>query len=78
MGTFDIDMFSEDVDSIEHPLADSFRELLEEVAEQYECHLLSFEINKGTVSFSFDSDKLTADILRILHEKDSKALPCHE
>ena len=71
-------MFSEDVDSIEHPLADSFRELLEEVAEQYECHLLSFEINKGTVSFSFDSDKLTADILRILHEKDSKALPCHE
>lgn len=71
-------MFSEDVDNIEHPLAESFKELLEEVAEQYDCHLLSFEINKGTVSFSFDSDKLTADILRILHEKDGKAPPIHE
>lgn len=78
MGAFDIDMFSEDVDNREHPLAESFRELLEEVAEQYDCRLISFEINKGTVSFSFDSDKLTADILRILHEKDHKALPRHE
>ena len=75
MGVFDIDMFSEDVDSIEHPLAESFRELLEEVAEEYGCHLLTFEINKGTVSFSFDCDKLTADIIKILSEKSSEALP---
>ena len=77
MAIFDIDMFSEDVDSIEHPLAESFRELLEEVAEQYTCHLLTFEINKGTVSFSFDCDKLTTEILKILSEKDSEALPNH-
>ncbi|MBN2059975.1 MAG: hypothetical protein JW882_06105 [Deltaproteobacteria bacterium] len=73
MGVFDIDIFSEDVDSVENPLAENFRVLLEEVAEQYGCRLLSFEIHKGTVSFSFDSDKLTADIINILSKKEGKA-----
>ena len=57
MTVIEIDMFSEDVDSPEHPVADSFKELLAEVAEQYGCHLLSFDIDHGTVSFSFDSEE---------------------
>ena len=66
MGVIEVDMFPEDIDSVEHPIADSFRDLLEEVAGQYNCSLTSFDIDHGTVYFSFDSDELTADILKIL------------
>ena len=66
LGVIEVDMFEEDIDSTEHPVAESFRELLEEVAEGYKCRLLSFEVAHGTVSFSFDSDELTAEILKIL------------
>jgi hypothetical protein len=69
MGVIEVDMFPEDVDGPEHPVAESFRELLEEVAEEYECRLESFEVSHGTVSFSFDSDELTANILKILNTK---------
>lgn len=66
MGVIEVEMFSEDVDDPGHPVAESFRELLEEVAEEYECRLELFEVSRGTVSFSFDSDELTANILKIL------------
>ncbi len=69
MGVIEVEMFSEDVDDPEHPVAESFKELLEEVAEEYECRLQSFEVSHGTVSFSFDSDELTANILKILETK---------
>lgn len=69
MGVIEVDMFDEEVDSPDHPVADSFKELLTEVAEQYHCSLTSFDIDHGTVSFSFDSDELMADILQILQER---------
>ncbi|MBW1914270.1 MAG: hypothetical protein JRI86_04960 [Deltaproteobacteria bacterium] len=68
-GIIEVDMFDEEVDSVDHPMADSFRTLLEEVAEQYNSSLLSYEIEKGMVSFVFDSESLMADILKILQEK---------
>ena len=68
MGTIEVDMFSEEVDSPDHPDAMILRTLLEQVADDYDCELLSFEVDRGTVSFSFDSDQLTADILKILQE----------
>lgn len=71
MGIIEVDMFEEDVDSLEHPVADSFRELLENVADQYNCHLLMFEVKKGTAIFSFDNEELTADILRVLQDQGS-------
>jgi len=40
--------------------------MLEMTAEEYDCRLLTFEIEHGTVSFSFDNDELTAQILKIL------------
>ena len=66
MGIIEIDMFSSDVDSTEHPVAESFKELLEEVAQQYGCQLTYFDVHSGMVSFSFNNDELTAEILRIL------------
>jgi hypothetical protein len=69
MGIIEVDMFSEDVDSPKHAVAESFKELLEEVAGQYNCHLSHFDVQHGTVSFSFDDDQLTAKILKILQKE---------
>ena len=66
MGVIEVDMFSPDVTGSQHPVAESFRDLLTEVAEQYDCNLLTFEVNKGVVSFSFDNEELMADIIKIL------------
>jgi len=68
MGAIEVDMFSQDVDSPGHPVAESFKELLEEVAGQFDCSLLSFEVNRGTITFSFDSDELTAEILKMFED----------
>ena len=69
-GIIEVDMFSREVNSEDHPEVITFKEILLEVAEEYDCELLHFEINQGTVSFSFDSDELMADILKILQNKD--------
>ncbi|MBN2124320.1 MAG: hypothetical protein JW821_08500 [Deltaproteobacteria bacterium] len=69
MGIIEVDLFSEDVDGNSHPRAVEFRELLEKVAEEYECRLLSFQVERGTVAFAFDSDELTAQILKVLQDR---------
>jgi hypothetical protein len=69
-GSFEVDLFPEEVDSADHPYAAQFREILESVASEYDCTLLSFDVNKGTVTFSFDSDELTAEVLQILNQSD--------
>ena len=66
MGIIEVDLFSEDVDSLDHPAVVKFRGLLEEVADEYQCYLISFEIERGTVQFSFGSDALNAKIIRLL------------
>ena len=66
MGIIEVYMFSKDVNSTGHPVAESFHELLTEVAEQYGCNLLSFSVDRGVASFSFDNDELMADIIKIL------------
>lgn len=68
MGVIEVDMFPEDVNSLDHPEVAKFRLLLEQVADDHDCNLLSFEIDNGTVSFSFDNDELTADILKVLEQ----------
>jgi len=69
-GSFEVDLFPEEVDSADHPYAAQFKEILEGVAKEYACTLLSFEVNRGTVVFSFDSDELTAEILQMLNRTD--------
>ena len=69
MGVIEVEMFPKDVDDAKHPVAESFKELLEQVAEEYECRLESFEVSQGIVSFSFGNDELEAEILKILDEK---------
>jgi hypothetical protein len=65
-GTIEVDLFPQDIDDFGHPDVQGFKELLEEVAEDYGCMLIEFSIHKGTVCFAFDDDVLTADILREL------------
>jgi len=71
-GYIEVDMFPEDVNSLDHPKVIGFKRTLLEVAEEYDCFLVSFEIDHGTATFSFDSDELTAEILTIL-QNDSKS-----
>ena len=73
MGIIEVDFFPEEVDSPDHPEAIILRTVLEQVADDYDCELLSFHVDRGTVSFSFDGDELTADILKILQESDLEA-----
>lgn len=65
-GCFEVDLFPKEVDREDHPYAGQFKEILEEVARQYDCRLLSFRVNEGTVIFSFDSDALTGEVLKLL------------
>ena len=67
-GCFEVEMFPAEVDSPDHPYAAQFRDMLENVAEEYQCALLSFEVSAATVTFSFDSDEVNAEILEILKE----------
>jgi hypothetical protein len=68
-GVIEVDLFDEDVNNPDHPEVLKFKELLLEVAEESHCQLLLFEVEAGTVSFAFDSDALTAKILRLLQAK---------
>jgi hypothetical protein len=68
-GVIEVDLFDEDVNTPDHPKVLKFKRLLEEVAGEYRCQLLTFEVEAGTVSFAFDSDELTAEILRSLQAK---------
>jgi hypothetical protein len=69
MGMFEVDLFPEDVNSADHPQARELRKVLEAVAADFQCKLLSFEVDHGTVSFVFDGDELNAEILRVLEAK---------
>jgi len=66
MGIIEVDLFLEDVDSLDHPEVVKFKRLLEEVADEYHCHLISFEIERGTALFSFGDDALDAEVVRLL------------
>lgn len=72
MGIIEVDLFSEDVDSPDHPEVAEFKTLLERVAAEYHCRLTSLEIDRGTVSFSFDDDGLTAEVLKVLEIESGK------
>ena len=69
-GSIEVDLFSKEVDGVNHPEAVRFKRLLEDVAAQYKCNLTSFHVNEGTVTFSFDSDELTAEVVGLLQEKN--------
>ncbi len=69
-GLIEVDMFPEDVNSLDDPEVINFKRVLLEVAEENDCFLITFEINRGTVTFSFDSDELTTEIMTILQHDD--------
>jgi hypothetical protein len=67
-GVIEVDLFDKKINGADHPEALKFKSLLEEVAEDYHTRLVVFEVRRGTVSFGFDSDELTAEILNVLQE----------
>jgi hypothetical protein len=67
-GVIEVDLFDKNVNREDHPEVLNFRKVLLEVAADYHAELLSFEVREGTVSFAFDSDELTAEILNVLQE----------
>jgi uncharacterized protein YpuA (DUF1002 family) len=69
MGMFEVELFPEEVNSADHPKTRDFRKILEEVARDFQCNLVSFEVDHGIVSFVFDSDELNAEILKVLESK---------
>lgn len=69
MGMIEVDLFTDEVDSEEHPEAIKVKTLLEAVAVEFGSELLTFEVNQGTVAFSFDSDELIAEVLKLLRNE---------
>ncbi len=70
-GLIEVDLFSSDVNGLDHPEVIRFRQLLEDVAMEYHSRLLFFNIDQGTVSFSFDNEELMTHVLKIL-QNDSQ------
>ncbi len=71
-GSFEIELFPSEVDALDHPFVTQFREILEDLAEQYRCSLTAFSIEKGTVSFAFDNEEITAEIVKLLRNDGSR------
>jgi hypothetical protein len=65
-GVIEVDLFDKNVKGVDHPEMLKFKKLLQEVADDYHTRLVTFEVSQGTVSFAFDSDELTAEILNVL------------
>jgi hypothetical protein len=68
-GVIEVDLFDKHVNREDHPDVLKFRKLLQEVARDFKAGLVAFEVHEGTVSFAFDNDELTAEILKVLEEK---------
>ena len=67
-GILEVDLFPPEVNNTSHPKAKEFQLLLMKVAEEYECQLIFFQIQNGTVMFAFNNDVLMADILKLLRK----------
>ncbi|MGB3478674.1 MAG: hypothetical protein WBB67_05895 [bacterium] len=68
MGYIAVDIFSDDVDSPDHPSVQDFRRILNEIAISYKCSLTDFIIDHGVVIFRFDNNEITMDILEDLRK----------
>ena len=58
-----LNLFSEEVDSLDHPAVREFREILERIAQSYGSRLAHFGVKQGAVSFQFDNLKPMHDIM---------------
>ena len=67
-GIFEVDLFPPEVNDTSHPEAKKFQLLLKQVAEEYGCKLVFFQVQNGMAMFAFDNDALMADILKLLRK----------
>ena len=69
-----MNLFGEDVDSLEHPDVQEYYGILKEMAEAYGCNLTGFAIKKGVVLFSFDNNEILYDIMEDI--KNATGVEC--
>lgn len=58
-----LNLFSEDVDSLNNPRVQEFKSLLENMADAYKTKLRTFAIHKGKVIFSVNDEEMCDDLL---------------
>lgn len=63
MGMIALNLFSEDVDSLNNPRVQEFKSLLENMADAYKTKLRTFAIHKGKVIFSVNDEEMCDDLL---------------
>jgi len=63
MGMMALNLFSEDVDSLDDPRVQEFKSLLENMANAYKTKLRTFAIHKGKVIFSVNDEEMCNDLL---------------
>ncbi|RPI79827.1 MAG: hypothetical protein EHM45_01350 [Desulfobacteraceae bacterium] len=68
-GVIEVDLFDEEVEGPDHPEAQKFRLLLEQVADDHDCELTFFQIEKGTVCFAFDNEELMTKVIKTMQEQ---------
>lgn len=64
MASLGLTLFPRDTNTLDDPLVKEFRSMLERIAETYRSHLISFAVDHGTVTFNFDKEEVTYDILQ--------------
>lgn len=63
MHSMKLKMFTGNVDTIDHPSVQEFKQILMNIARTYRSRLVLFHVKQGTVFFQFDNDELNTNIL---------------
>jgi hypothetical protein len=72
MSTLILPLFSEDVDSLDHPTAVGYREILESGSEIFAATLMTFAVHKGVIAVSIEGEEFVNEILQGMRRKGIK------
>ncbi len=64
MVSLGLTLFPKDTNRLDDPWVKEFRNILERIGATYHSHLTGFAIEHGTVTFNFDNEQVTYDILQ--------------
>ncbi len=69
MAIIAVSLFPPEIDSLDHPAVQEFRQLLDGMATDFGGRLTSFAIDRGVVYFGVHDEKVAKDVLEIIAEK---------